>query len=203
MSRRVIVWRHGQTEWNVQRRFQGHQNVDLDETGREQVADAAKILALEEPNIIATSDLARARSTAAALEAVTGNTARLDEGLRETSGAAWEGLTHEEIMKQDGLMFQAWFMDHRIRPGGTGETITEVGSRAATAVEQHVADLADGEVLVAVTHGGSARALVGHLMKWPPESWRQLGVLENAAWAELLFGMDGNWRLLAYNKSAR
>ncbi|MAT60882.1 MAG: hypothetical protein CMH41_04495 [Micrococcales bacterium] len=202
MARRVIVWRHGQTEWNMQRRFQGHQNVDLDETGRDQVAAAAKVIARRQPTAIATSDLARAKSTAQALEAETGCSARLDSDLRETFCASWEGLTHEEIMKQDGLMFQAWLMDHRIRPGGTGETITEVGGRAAAAVEQHLVDVPSGETLVVVTHGGSARALVGHLMEWPPESWRRLGVLDNAAWAELLFGVDGSWRLLAYNKSA-
>ena len=64
MTRRVIIWRHGRTEWNLAGRVQGQTDVPLDEVGREQARSAAARLASLQPTRIVTSDLSRARDTA-------------------------------------------------------------------------------------------------------------------------------------------
>ena len=198
---RLVLWRHGQTDWNRQRRFQGHSNVDLDEVGQQQAEVAAQALAQTAPDAIVTSDLARAQQTAAALSRITGLTSKTDVDLRETNAASWEGLTHEEIMQRDGDVFRSWLLNPAVRPGGTGETAVEVGQRASAAVERHVASLPPGSTLVVVTHGGSARALTGQLLEWPLEYWRRISVLGNCSWAELRHGPDGRWLLMSYNRS--
>ena len=68
---RVVLWRHGQTDWNVENRFQGHSDIALNKVGEYQVSEAAKVLAALRPDRIISSDLIRAQSTAAALAALT------------------------------------------------------------------------------------------------------------------------------------
>jgi hypothetical protein len=85
-ANRVLLWRHGQTDWNVVNRFQGHSDIDLNEVGRFQVQHAAQILAGMKPTMIISSDLGRARDTAQSLADLTGLTVEIDGDLRETNG---------------------------------------------------------------------------------------------------------------------
>ena len=94
---RLIIWRHGQTEWNATDRIQGHADVGLDDIGRAQAAAAAKHIAAGHPDVIVSSDLRRAADTAGALAAVTGLTVRLDPRLREQYFGDWQGLTNAEV----------------------------------------------------------------------------------------------------------
>ena len=75
---RLLLWRHGRTAWNNERRFQGQTDVDLDETGVQQAIDAAPHLAAREPKLIISSDLGRATQTARALVELTGLPLQLD-----------------------------------------------------------------------------------------------------------------------------
>jgi broad specificity phosphatase PhoE len=106
-GRRVILWRHGQTSWNVERRFQGTTDVQLTETGVAQARRAARLLASLRPDAIVASDLSRAASTAAELAALTGLDVTHDEALRETYAGVWQGLTHEEIVVRYGEEYAA------------------------------------------------------------------------------------------------
>ena len=87
--RRIIFWRHGRTEWNAERRFQGQTDVPLDDLGRKQAAHAAQLLSGLEPDGIVSSDLSRARETAEALAVLTGLSVVTDERLRETYAGQW------------------------------------------------------------------------------------------------------------------
>lgn len=107
-GRRVILWRHGQTAWNVERRFQGSTDVALTETGVNQARRAAGLLLHLRPDAIVASDLARAADTAAELSVLTGLEVTLEEGLRETYAGVWQGLTHEEIITRYGDEYAAW-----------------------------------------------------------------------------------------------
>ncbi|MEY4968114.1 MAG: hypothetical protein RIQ73_813, partial [Actinomycetota bacterium] len=69
---RVLLWRHGQTDWNIVNRFQGHSDIPLNDVGRYQVKHAAEILAGMNPTAIISSDLGRARATAQALADLVG-----------------------------------------------------------------------------------------------------------------------------------
>ncbi|MCZ9338535.1 histidine phosphatase family protein, partial [Streptomyces sp. TRM76130] len=107
-GRRVILWRHGQTSWNVERRFQGTTDVELTGTGVAQARRAARLLAGLKPDAIVASDLKRASDTAAELAALTGLEVSYDQGLRETYAGVWQGLTHEEIIARYGEEYAAW-----------------------------------------------------------------------------------------------
>ena len=88
----LILWRHGQTDYNSQGRIQGQVDVPLNETGRDQARRAAEDIAALGPTRIVSSPLIRARDTAEALASLTGLSVEIDEGLAEKSFGDWEGL---------------------------------------------------------------------------------------------------------------
>ena len=133
--RRVVLWRHGRTAWNVENRFQGATDVPLDEVGRAQAAAAAPALARMGLTAIVSSDLERAATTARVLADLTGLDVVEDSGLRETDGGRWQGLTRNEIIEQDRDLFLAWVAGHDVRPPG-GEVRSEVVSRVVGAVDR-------------------------------------------------------------------
>jgi broad specificity phosphatase PhoE len=194
-GRRVLLWRHGRTEWNATARMQGQSDVALDETGLRQAADAAPLLAAEAPEAIVSSDLVRASRTAAALAGLVGLPVAADPRLRETNMGAWQGLTIDEI--EAGYPEQHARWRRGLPPGVPGmERPEQVAARMVAAVEEALAGI-DG-TLVAVTHGAAARRAVGALLGWPDEVVGQLGPLLNCHWTELRHTERG-WRLHAHN----
>ncbi|MEV7283940.1 histidine phosphatase family protein [Streptomyces sp. NPDC093252] len=196
-GRRVILWRHGQTSWNVERRFQGTTDVDLTETGLHQARRAARLLASLGPHAIVASDLKRASDTAAELAALTGLPITRDEALRETYAGVWQGLTHEEIIDRYGDEYAAWKRGEPVRRGG-GELETEVADRAAPVVLRHAEKLPPEGTLVVVSHGGTIRTTIGRLLGLEARHWESLGGLSNCCWSVLGEGARG-WRLLEHN----
>ncbi|AZM77758.1 histidine phosphatase family protein [Streptomyces sp. KPB2] len=196
-GRRVILWRHGQTAWNVERRFQGSTDVELTETGIAQARRAAGLLVHLRPDAIVASDLSRAAATAAELSVLTGLEVTLEEGLRETYAGVWQGLTHEEIIARYGDEYAAWKRGEPVRRGG-GELETEVADRAAPVVLRHAEKLPEDGTLVVVSHGGTIRTTIGRLLGLEPHSWESLGGLTNCCWSVLGEGARG-WRLLEHN----
>ena len=180
----IVFLRHGETDWNRQRRFQGQTDVPLNTVGRRQATTAAEEFG-QAPGLIVSSDLSRAHKTALALADRHEMSVLLDADLRETHGGQWEGLTHHEISALDAAGFAAWRRSHSIRPGVTGELMTEVADRVVAAVNRGLAQTPPGATLVVVTHGGSARGAIGSLIGLPPEQWRSLGVLGNCRTATL------------------
>ncbi|MYR75524.1 MULTISPECIES: histidine phosphatase family protein [unclassified Streptomyces] len=196
-GRRIVLWRHGQTAWNLERRFQGSTDIDLTWTGVGQARRAARLLASLRPDAIVASDLRRAADTAAELAAVTGLAVVHDSALRETYAGAWQGLTHEEIAEQYGGQYAAWKRGEPIRRGG-GELETEVADRAAPVVLEHAGALPDAGTLVVVSHGGTIRTTIGRLLGLEAHHWEGLGGLSNCCWSVLGEGARG-WRLLEHN----
>lgn len=190
-----MLWRHGQTEWNDSRRFQGQTDVELDDVGRAQAARAAEQLVALEPQLIVTSDLARAAETADALAALVGREARRDPRLRETHGGAWEGQFADDLSADP--VYVRWLAGDDVAAGGS-ETRSQVGERAE-AVVRHVTDeLEPGRVAVLVSHGGTLRSLIGTVVGLPVDHWRVLGGLANCCWSVLEEGRSG-WRLAEHN----
>jgi glucosyl-3-phosphoglycerate phosphatase len=196
-GRRVVIWRHGQTEWNVEGRFQGQTDVPLDSVGRDQARRAARLLAALRPHAIIASDLSRASDTAHHLGALTGIPVALDAGLREIFAGSWQGLTDAEIKRKFPEEFAAWRANHSVRRGG-GELETEVADRVVPAIHRALEGVPARGVLVVVSHGGSSRVAIGRLLGLPPEHWSSLGGLSNCCWSVLGERMRG-WRLLEHN----
>ena len=201
-----MLWRHGRTSWNAEQRFQGQSDIPLDEVGLRQAEQAARLLAELDPELIISSDLARARETAESLARITGVPVSPDARLRETFAGSWEGLTRRELEQNFGDDLASWSAGSMIRPGG-GETRVEVAERMVEAIEESVAGLGPGRTLVVATHGGAARAATGALLGLPIDHWAALGVLTNCAWSVLLENVPRPggerhgppWRLQEYN----
>ncbi|MEU4268331.1 histidine phosphatase family protein [Streptomyces sp. NPDC026092] len=196
-GRRIVLWRHGQTSWNLERRFQGSTDIELTETGVAQARRAARLLASLGPDAIIASDLKRAAATAAELSAITGHVITHDSALRETYAGEWQGLTHDEIVARFGAQYAAWKRGEPVRRGG-GELETEVADRAAPLVLEYADKLPEDGTLVVVSHGGTIRTTIGRLLGLEAHHWESLGGLSNCCWSVLGEGARG-WRLLEHN----
>lgn len=204
-GRTLVLWRHGRTSWNLASRFQGQEDVPLDEVGFDQARRAAQTLLALQPTHIVASDLSRAVDTARALAQLAELEVKTDIDLRETFAGTWQGLTKAEIMASYGEDYAAWGGDSNVRPGG-GETRLEVAERVMRAINRALDDVSDGGTLVVASHGGALRAGLGRLLALEPAQWTALGVLANAQWT-VLQELDENiprpnglfWRLSEYN----
>jgi probable phosphoglycerate mutase len=195
---RLVLWRHGRTEWNAAGRFQGQLDPPLDDEGRSQAARVAPQLAAELPagqTVVVSSDLSRAAETAASLTAVLGVPLHLDERLREHGMGAWEGLTRDEVADRYPEQFADWLAGRPVRGRG-GEDPGRVAARALAAL----ADLPPTPVAVVVTHGGTAGRLLERLLELGPQHRRVFGPLANCAWSELARQGD-RWRVLRHNSA--
>jgi probable phosphoglycerate mutase len=201
-STRLIVWRHGNTDWNRQDRVQGQLDAPLNDLGRAQATAAAAVLADLRPDAIVSSDLSRAAETAAALAALTGLPVAHDERLRERYFGRWQGRTLAEAAAEFPDEFVRWRAGEP-SPGSDIESQHDLGKRVGEALLAAV-DGRPGATVVAATHGGGARHGIGWLLDWPPEVPRSLAGLGNCRWAELWCGTTGGhgWRLWSYNVGA-
>lgn len=200
--RRLLVLRHGLTAHNALGIWQGHLDVPLNADGIAQAQATAPVLAAYAPGRIVSSDLARARATAE----IVGETLALevadDSRLREIHCGAWQGLSRAEVDVRFAAEQAALADGHDIPRGGHGERVADVVARARPAVEDALADRPAGQTVLVVTHGVTARGLVGDLLGLDPATaWRALGTLDNCAWACLEEGARG-WRLQAWNVTA-
>ncbi len=186
-----MLWRHGQTTWNVEHRFQGHTDIPLDETGEAQAEYAARRLATLMPSAIFASDLTRAQQTAAPLSRLTGLQVASDKGLRERSGGAWEGLTDTEINERYPRERATW-------DPPKGELTSAVADRVSAAITRASAAVAPGQLAVVVSHGAALRLGMERLLGLPAHGISVLGPLANCSWS-VLSVLDGRWRLLEYN----
>lgn len=203
MSRpRVILWRHGRTSWNVEYRWQGQSDIELDEVGLAQAALAARQLASYNPSLIVASDLKRAHKTAQFLADITGVPLVTDPRLRETDGGLWEGLTQDEIRRDYADELHIWQRDMTRPAGITGESRPAVALRVAAAIADHIEGRQEGTVVFA-THGGAARDTVAHLLGLPHEHLGAFRVMVNCGWAILDHEPARDaWRVCDYNLSA-
>jgi broad specificity phosphatase PhoE len=177
---RLVLWRHGQTPWNIQGRFQGQSDIQLDEVGTEQAERAARLLAGLRPDAIISSDLSRALATAAPLARLTGLTVTTDKDLRERHGGVWEGLTDVEIRTRYPEEHAKWAPPE-------GETSVTVAD-----------SLQPGSLAVVVSHGAALRLGAARLLGLPEDLWGAIGPLANCAWS-VVSRRHRRWRLVEHN----
>jgi broad specificity phosphatase PhoE len=169
-SIRLVLWRHGQTQWNADGRFQGQSDIPLDAVGEQQAERAARLLAGLRPDGIVSSDLSRAMATAAPLARLTGLT--VIRARYPAEHAAW-------------------------RPP-EGESSAAVAERAGAALERTATGMAPGTLVVVVSHGAAIRLAAARLLGFPEELWGAVGPLANCAWS-VLGRRRSRWRLLEHN----
>ena len=198
---RVILIRHGETDWSRDARWQGHSDVPLNAYGREQAQNLVAPLARQHPTHLITSDLARTMQTIQPLADQLGLTPVSDRDLREIDVGSWAGLSHEEAVARDPMGAA------RHDAGGTGwtdgETYADVADRGVRALIRHTNGLDDSALVVIITHGGLIGAVTGRLLGLTSEAQRQrIGrVSHGHATYITRRDIDGEtrWRILAYN----
>ncbi|MBA8825406.1 2,3-bisphosphoglycerate-dependent phosphoglycerate mutase/probable phosphoglycerate mutase [Saccharopolyspora lacisalsi] len=195
---RLVLWRHGETEYNAVGRIQGHLDSVLTSTGHEQARRAAPLVAGFRPDVVLSSDLQRASATAEAFAEVSGPSVRLDKRLRETHLGEWQGLNGAEVEHGWPGAMGNWRAKPTWAPPG-GESRVEVAERAREVVEE--LDLTHSGTALLCTHGGLITGLTARLLDWPTSLWPGLGGVSNCHWAVLARRSDGDqrWRLMTYN----
>jgi len=159
---KMILIRHGQTEWNALQKYQGHTDVHLNELGRKQAATAAQYLKDHETiEAVYASDLSRTRETAEILGRSINLPVITDSRLRELSFGLWEGMTFNEVYKEYREEFDNWYNNTSEFKVPGGESFNELVTRAMQALREITAKHS-GTVVVA-THGGVIMAVLYHL----------------------------------------
>ncbi len=159
---KIILLRHGQTAWNVGRKYQGQTDIPLNDYGEKQALMLAEFLAHNETiDRIYSSDLSRAYRTASIIASRLGLDVQQDARLREVSFGRWESLTFSEVYSSYKEEFEHWYRDpfyFRI-PGG--ETFQELALRSMAAISE-ITQKPSRSVAI-VTHGGVIKAVLRHL----------------------------------------
>jgi broad specificity phosphatase PhoE len=197
--RKLVLLRHGRTEWNHTRRAQGHADVPLDRVGEAQAKAAAPLIADLRPVRLWSSDLARARRTADLVAAGCGLVVEEDARLREFSMGERQGLTWIESVERFPWIAQGEGLGERLTAVPGAESEADVRARIVPAVEECLRALAPGETGVVVGHGAALKVALGGLLGWDESVVRTLSVLDNCHWTTVLAPAgDAVRRLLDY-----
>ena len=185
---RLILVRHGVTEWNEGGRFQGHQDVPLGDLGRRQAERVSWRLRHEPITAAFSSDLQRAHDTAQIVLRGRNTPLVATDGLREMSFGAWEGLRADEISGLYPEQWAAWVLDAVTGvPAGGGESLGLLQERVVTFLRSAIepGDATQGQPawfnsrtqerdspaqrrsILMVSHGGVIRVLLAHLLDMP------------------------------------
>lgn len=186
MTRRLLLIRHGQTTYNVTGRMQGHLDTELSEVGLSQARAAADLLVDKQITAIVSSDLIRARDTAAVIGEKLGIKVDVDKRLRETHLGDWQGMTSAEVDEQYPGARAIWRHDPTWAPP-QGESRVDVATRARPVIDELMRahpEWDEGAVLV-VAHGGAISALTCHLLGLDHHQYGILSGLKNTHWSQL------------------
>lgn len=182
----IMAIRHGETLWNVEQRFQGHEDSPLTKTGRRQAAALGQRLRQSTFDRLISSDLGRAQETAAIIAEHTGHTLEMDQRLRERHYGVLEGMRLLEIMAEypDVLaQFNADDPDYIIPDGESHRMHYE---RNIAWIEEFSATNS-GRAFIIVVHGGVLDSLFRYVAQLPLKQPRCF-VTANASLSEFVYG---------------
>lgn len=184
--KKMILVRHGQTEWNIEQRYQGQQDTELTDFGREQMKMASRQLDGETIDQIMTSPLKRAKESAEIVARACSLEVQVDFRLAEMDLGSWEGKPYAT-----GRNVENWF---ELAPHG-GET----GARFHRRVQNwFVAQPPTEKTLLLVVHGLVVQSLLSYLLEEPFDRWHKRPV-RNGALA-VITRKDWGWRLEKFNQ---
>lgn len=195
MTTELILLRHGETEWNLRGRFQGHQDSPLSPEGLRQANLLAARLSSVSFHALYSSDLGRAVETAQLIATRTGHSLRQDPRLRERALGVLEGLTRDEASQRHPQVFAEYSGGGPDFVVPNGESTSQRLRHALECLEELGARHA-GERLVVVTHGGVLSLLFRHCLGIPSTTPRAFSVL-NACWNQFDYH-EGKFRLVTW-----
>jgi phosphoserine phosphatase len=184
----ILIARHGESDWNREKRWQGFADRPLTERGREQARALAERLAHVELDAVYSSDLRRARETAAVVADRQGLQVKVVPELREVDVGSWSGLTRAEAEERFPEGFRRWRSGF---PGWEdGETYEAMTGRVLAAVHG-IAREHDGERVLLVSHGGPIRAIHAAALDLDVHAYRRLRPVEPNARLSAVCFVDG------------
>lgn len=198
MTTRFIVVRHGETEWNVAGRVQGHRDSPLTATGRAQAEAIGARLARERFDVLVASDLGRALATAQAIGRHCGLVPARDARLRERSFGEGEGLAYDELDRRWPDVFSRTSASDPDAPIPGGETRRQFHERVRAAFEG-LARECDGRRVAVVSHGGVLAALYRIVHDIPVAHAHRVPI-SNASYNAVAFDADA-WTLEAWDET--
>jgi alpha-ribazole phosphatase len=172
---RLLLVRHGLTDWNIQNRFQGQTDIPLNQPGIQQAQTLGRRLAKDAINHIYTSDLERARQTAAQIAAHHTCPLHVDPALREIHFGEWEGLTYPQIQAGHHQRFAEWWSNLLEIPAPRGESLTQLAGRIRSFLDRLVAQH-QGQDILMVAHGGPLQVLLCLALNIPLDKFWQFHI---------------------------
>ena len=157
----IILIRHGETEWNSQKRMQGHSNSDLSSVGQAQIQALGQWMKNVPFDLIYSSDSLRAKQTAEAITQFSGHELQFDQRLREKNLGVFEGLTSEEARERHPEVFRLFKTAGSTYVIDEGESTQQLQDRALEIVNEIRIKHPEERVLL-VTHGGFIRVVMKH-----------------------------------------
>jgi alpha-ribazole phosphatase len=185
---RLILIRHGETDWNLEGRWQGQADVPLNTHGRQQAAQLAQSLTDIGITAIVSSDLSRATETAEELARVTGLSIHLDPRLREIHQGEWQGQRISQIQANYSEALRQRQENPAAIAAPGGETAAQVLERILGAIDEILLKYPNDTVAV-ISHGYAIALLIAYYRRVPLEQawdlipsnggWQELGIKQN------------------------
>ncbi len=163
--KRILLIRHGQTAYNVQRRWQGQLDIPLDDTGKAQVKALGAYLRGRPIGAIYSSDLSRAWDTACAVGQAVGVEPIVERRLREINVGIFEGLTHDDMIEKFPEESAAYLTGDPTYVIPNGESRLDVQVRAYQAWQEIIQQANGAEEIACVSHGGTLRHLLPKVLE--------------------------------------
>jgi alpha-ribazole phosphatase len=188
---KLFLIRHGQTAWNIARRYQGHSDVPLNETGQKQAKALSDRFSTQHIDAIYSSDLSRATETASAILQKSGYNPDLhpDARLREVNFGDWEGMTYNEIKEKYPKALLERENDIYKSAPPNGETLEQLTMRVQSLLAELLAKH-ENQTVLAVAHGGVLRVLLCCALGLHPTMYWQF-YMSTASVSEVSFYPDG------------
>jgi len=196
---RILLVRHGETEDNRNRVFQGQKGSGLNALGREQAGKLATRLSSTKITAVFASDLQRARETAEIVSAPHGLTVTTMKSLREVDVGEWSGLPYDVVQERFPEEYAAWGAGLDVRRGG-GETYDELGARMMKALLEISREVsaADDGLALGGSHGGSIRSVMRAILGNGSHA-RALAAADNTSVSLLEMDSELLFRVAVYN----
>lgn len=193
---RVVLLRHGETEWNRVERFRGRIDVELNQTGRQQALAAARRLSSWQIEAVYSSPMQRALQTAEPVAAACGLDLAISEAINDVEYGAWAGLTVEEARAEYPEAYATWVHTPLLAQFPQGESLQQVQTRAWTALED-TCSAHRGETILLVSHVVVNRVLICAALGLADDAFWRIGQ-HNAA-ISILEGANGRYLILLLN----
>lgn len=171
--KKIILIRHGETDFNLSKQYCGRSDAPLNQKGRKQIEETAKALKSYSIEKIYSSNLSRALETAIIIAAGSNTPIEELKDLAEIDFGAFEGLTYEQIMEKYPDVYRAWIDNPETTHPPQGESLDELAKRAQRAIDYILADDTKG-MIAAVTHQGVIKVILCKILGYGLDKFWQV-----------------------------